>query len=305
MDPESKAGYKVLVCIPAFNEAKTIVDIINCTKKYADGVIVYDDGSTDDTTELAESAGATVIRSSKNSGYGAAIRALFQAAKEQDAGIMVTIDSDGQHNPDQIPRLLEPLRSQNFDIVIGSRFLNKEDTERVPRYRSFGIKTITRLTQRASYSGLTDSQSGFRAYSKNALSKINLFEDGMSVSTEILLRAREKNLLATEVPITVNYQNFDTSTHNPITHGIGVLYSVFQFVSLRHPLAFYGLPGIVLLVIAAFFMRNALNLFSKTGYVSTNMILVAVGIAVVGVVLLATAAIVYTLIALLRDKVKQ
>ena len=175
----------------------------------------------------------------------------------------------------------------------------------MPRIRSFGIKTITKLAQSASYKGITDSQSGFRAYSKNALSKINLFEDGMAVSTEILLRASEKKLSSAEVPITVRYDLKDTSTHNPITHGIGVLYSVFQFVSLRHPLAFYGLPGIVMLIIAAFFMRNALNLFSKTGYVSTNMILISVGIAVVGVVLLATAAILYTIIALLRDKIKQ
>ena len=107
----------------------------------------------------------------------------------------------------------------------------------------------------------------------------------MAVSTEILLRAREKKLLATEVPITINYDVKDTSTHNPISHGIGVLYSVFQFVSLRHPFAFYGLPGIVLLGFSAYFIKNALNLFSETGYVSTNMILISVGIAVVGVIL--------------------
>jgi glycosyltransferase involved in cell wall biosynthesis len=217
---------------------------------------------------------------------------------------MVTLDSDGQHNPEHIPRLVEPLRGQHFDIVIGSRFLNKEDEEKVPRFRTFGIKTITKLTQSASYSGLTDSQSGFRAYNKNALSKINLFEEGMSVSTEILLRAREKNLLATEVPITVSYETDDTSTHNPVSHGVRVLYSVLQYISLRHPLVFYGLPGVALLGVSALFLRNALHLFSTTGFVSTNMILISIGIAVVGVILLATAAIVYTLIALLRDKIK-
>lgn len=301
---DRSATAKILVCVPAFNEAKNISEIVEKSKKYADAVIVYDDGSTDNTFELATSAGATVIKSPKNTGYGSAIRALFQAAREQDADIMVTLDSDGQHKPEHIPRLLEPVLTQNFDIVIGSRFLNKEDSEKVPRYRTFGIKTITKLTQRASFSGLTDSQSGFRAYNKNALAKINLFEDGMSVSTEILLRAREKNLLATEVPITVNYENYDTSTHNPISHGIGVIYSVMQFISLRHPLAFYGLPGLVLLGVAAFILKNALNLFSTTGYVSTNMILISIGIAVVGVVLLATAAIVYTLIALLRGKIR-
>ena len=131
-----------------------------------------------------------------------------------------------------------------------------------------------------------------------------MFEDGMAVSTEILLRAREKNLSAMEVPITINYENRDTSTHNPITHGVGVLYSVLQFISLRHPLAFYGLPGIALLGVAALFLKNALNLFSSTGYVSTNMILISIGIAVVGGVLLATAASVGTLIALLKGKVK-
>jgi glycosyltransferase involved in cell wall biosynthesis len=295
---------KILVCIPAFNEAKTIKEIIAKSKKYADTVIVYDDGSTDDTYEAASTAGATVIRNPQNNGYGVAIKSLFQAAKEQDADIMVTLDSDGQHDPDQIPTLIEPLLEKRFDIVIGSRFLNKNDKERIPRYRSFGIKTITKLTQAASYGGITDSQSGFRAYNRNALSKINLFEDGMAVSIEILLRAKEKKLLTTEVPITINYDIEDTSTHNPLTHGIGLLYSILQFVSLRHPLAFYGLPGIVLLGIAAYFIKNALNLFSASGYVSTNMILVSVGIAVVGVIFLATAAIVYTLVALLKGKVK-
>ena len=294
---------KILICVPAYNEAERIADVVSKSRQYADDVIVYDDGSTDDTYQVALSAGATVIRNPDNKGYGVAIRSLFQAAKERGAEGMVTLDSDGQHDPDQIPALIKPL-NQGFDIVIGSRFLRNDDEGKVPRYRSFGIKTITRLTQVASYGKITDSQSGFRAYNKNALSKINLFEDGMSVSTEILLRAGEKKLSTTEVPITVRYDVKDTSTHNPITHGVSVLYSVFQFVSLRHPLAFYGLPGVVLLGIAAFFMRNALSLFNHTGYVSTNMILLSVGIAVVGVVLLATAAIVYTLIALLRGKIR-
>jgi glycosyltransferase involved in cell wall biosynthesis len=293
---------RILVCVPAFNEAKNISDIVNRSKKYADEVLVYDDGSTDDTQQIAESAGATVIRSPENKGYGVAIRSLFQAAKQKGADIMVTLDSDGQHNPDQIPRLIETLK-QGFDLVIGSRYLRSDDKDKVPKFRSFGIKTITKLTQTSSYRGITDSQSGFRAYNKNALSKINLYEDGMAVSTEILLRAGEKKLLITEVPITINYDTKDTSTHNPITHGIGVLYSVFQFISLRHPLAFYGLPGIALLGIAAYFIKHALNLFSETGYVSTNLILISVGIAVVGVVLLATAAILYTLIALLKGRI--
>ena len=299
---ETSPRARILVCVPAFNESKNISDIVNRCKKYADEVLVYDDGSKDDTQQLAMLAGATVIRSPENKGYGVAIRSLFHAAKQKNADIMITLDSDGQHNPDQIPPMIETLK-QGFDIVIGSRFLRRDDKDKVPKFRSFGIKTITKLTQVASYKDITDSQSGFRAYNKNALSKINLYEDGMAVSTEILLRAGEKKLAVAEVPITINYDTDDTSTLNPITHGIGVLYSVFQFISLRHPLAFYGLPGIALLGIAAYFIKHALNLFSQSGYVSTNLILVSVGIAVVGVVLLATAAIVYTLIALLKGRV--
>jgi len=299
---DQEINSRILVCVPAFNEAKNIADIVSRSQKYADEVLVYDDGSTDDTQQIAMSVGATVIRSPENKGYGVAIRSLFHAAKQKGVDIMVTLDSDGQHNPDQIPPLIETLK-QGFDIVIGSRFLRSDDKDKVPKFRSFGIKTITKLTQAASYRDITDSQSGFRAYNKNALSKINLYEDGMAVSTEILLRAGEKKLLVAEVPITINYDTKDTSTHNPITHGIGVLYSVFQFISLRHPLAFYGLPGIALLGFAAYFIKHALNLFSETGYVSTNLILVSVGIAVVGVVLLATAAILYTLIALLKGRI--
>lgn len=122
----------------------------------------------------------------------------------------------------------------------------------------------------------------------------------LSLST---IGVERKKLITTEEPITTNYDIKDTSTHNPIPHGVEGLYSTFQFTSLRPPLAFYGLPGIALLGIVAFFMRNALNLFSKIGYVSTNMIVIAVGIAVVGVVVVATAVILYTVLALLKEKI--
>ena len=287
--------------MPAYNEARTIGAIIQKAKNYAAEVIVYDDGSVDNTEEVAKTAGATVIRSPSNKGYGVAIKALFQAAREKNADIVVTLDSDGQHNPDQIPRLIESILHDGFDIVIGSRFLNGEDSEKVPSYRSFGIKTITRFAQSASYNNITDAQSGFRAFSKNALYKINLFEEGFAVSTEILLRAKQKNLLIKEVPATINYNVENPSTGNPISHGIEVLYSIIHFISLRHPLAFYGLPGIVSLLVAVVFMYNALELFDDTRYISTNMILISVGTSVIGIVLLATASIIYTIAALLKE----
>lgn len=293
------------MCIPAYNEANNIAEIVGRCLDCATKVIVYDDGSTDGTQEIATQAGATVIRGLKNRGYGVAIRSLFQIAKEESADAMITLDSDGQHDPGQISAMLEPIIEEDVDIVIGSRFLTRQDSEKVPRYRSFGIKTITRLTQVASYKNITDAQSGFRAYSKNAIIEINLYEQGMGVSTEILMRAKEKGLMIKEVPITINYEVQNGSTHNPLSHGMGVVYTVMQFISLRHPLAFYSLPGIVMLIVAAFYMNNAMELYSATRYISTNMILVSVGTAVVGVVLFATGVILYTLTALLRGRIKE
>lgn len=303
MDTKSQHNLRVLVCIPAFNESKTIGDVIQKAKSYVDEVVVYDDGSTDDTYDVSKAAGAdAVVRSPVNNGYGVAIRTLFQAARERNADVMVTMDSDGQHNPDQIPDIVKPIIEEGFDIVVGSRFLSLRDTQRVPRYRTIGIKAITRLAQSASYNNITDSQNGFRAYSKNALLRMNLFESGMPVSTEILLNAKQKNLSLKEVPIEVRYGV--ASSRNPVLHGAGLVFTLMQFISLRHPLASYGIPGVILLIIAAAFANTALDLFSKNGYVSTNLIMISVGAGVVGVVLLVTSTIIYTLTALLRGRIK-
>jgi len=295
----------ILVCIPAYNEAKMIGSIVSMAKTYATEVIVCDDGSIDSTAEVAKSSGATVVRHDKNKGYGAAIKALFDVAREKNADVMVTLDSDGQHMPEQIPYLLKPILRDGYDIVLGSRFLDDHDREKVPRYRSIGIKTITRLAHVASYDNITDAQSGFRAYSKRAISNMKLYEEGMSVSTEILQRAKEKNLRIKEVPVTVRYDVEDASTHNPALHGIKVMSNILQYISLKHPLAFYGLPGLVMLIIATFYAFNAIEIFSHSRYVSTPMIVIAVGSAVVGVVLLATAAILFTITALLKGRVKE
>jgi glycosyltransferase involved in cell wall biosynthesis len=303
-NPEYLKDSKIVVYVPAFNEAKNIADIIEKTKKYVTEVLVYDDGSSDDTYNVAISAGAEVIRGRNNRGYGAAIIELFQKASSKGADLVVTIDSDGQHDPSETPRLIEPILREEADIVIGSRFLSKLDSMKVPSYRRFGIKTITRIAKAASYDKITDAQSGFRAYNRKALSKIHVEDAGMSVSTEILLRAKEGGLQVAEVPITVRYDIGNTSTLNPFFHGMQVLAHLVQSISFRHPFLFYGLPGLVLLLFAAIFLYNAIELFSSTRYISTNMILVSIGLALIGVILLSTGVVVYTLVALFRGKIK-
>jgi glycosyltransferase involved in cell wall biosynthesis len=293
-----------LVCIPAYNVSSKIGEIVNRARPYASEVIVCDDGSGDDTAREAQAAGATVIRHRVNKGYGSAVKTLFRTAKEKNADVMVTLDADGQHDPDQIPNIVEPILTEGFDIVIGSRFINTGGREKVPSYRSFGIKTLTLLTKVASYRNITDAQSGFRAYSKAALSQIQLYEDGMAVSAEILLRASEQNLSIKEVPITITYDTEGTSTMNPLSHGATVLRSIILFLSIRHPLLFYGAPGMIILAISAGFFAQALAIFAETRFISTNLVLVALGAAFIGIVLLITCTVLITVNALLRKKIR-
>ena len=296
---ESNSDPKIIVCIPAYNEENNIVNIIRRARSYVDEIIVCNDGSSDNTAKLAMQEEVLVINHPKNYGYGKTIRTLFQTALERRADIVVTIDSDGQHNPEQIPSVIAPILKNGIDIVIGSRFIDQNDKIKIPFYRSFGIKTITKFTKHASYKNLTDSQNGFRAYSRHAVETMNLVEDGMEISTEILMRAGSKKLTITEVPITVNYDVKNTSTHNFLSHGMSVLFSVIQFISLRHPLLFYGLPGITILAVSGYFAYNSLELFSTTRFISINMILLSITAAIIGIILLITSSILFTISAML------
>lgn len=294
-DNKIKRDPKIIVCIPAYNEEKNIANIVKRARNYADEVIVCDDGSSDNTSSLAKLEGAIVINHTKNSGYGKTVRTLFQVALERNADIIVTIDSDGQHDPEQIPTVIEPMLKSGIDIVIGSRFIESKDNPQVPLYRSFGIKTITKFTKQASFKNLTDAQSGFRGYTRHALEALNLNEDGMQISTEILLSAKSKKLSITEVPITINYDVDKSSRHNFLSHGISVLFSVIQFISLRHPLIFYGIPGVSLLIISGYFAYNALELFSTTRFISINLLLLSITATIIGIILLTTGSILFTI----------
>ena len=197
------------------------------------------------TAVLAEKAGATVISHEKNLGYGSAISTLFDYCRKNNAEIMVTLDGDGQHNPDQIPDLINVILKHNVDVVIGSRSLS--DDKDLPSYRRTGIKIITSTINSATNLKVTDSQSGFRAYSKPAIDLIHPTESGMAVSTEILVKISNNGLSMAEVPITVSYIG-DTSTEHPVTHGTHVIGSTLKYVSIKHPMYFYGLPGILLFI---------------------------------------------------------
>ena len=266
---------KIIIGLPAFNEEKNIAITIAKLQKFDYTILVCNDGSSDMTRTIAEKMGAIVVNHQKNLGYGAAIRTLFVKAKELDADMLVTFDADGQHRTEDIQNIIKPIETNEADIVIGSRFLNKTD-DNVPRYRKVGIKAITNVTNVSMDFKISDSQSGFRAYNKKVLKEITPSEYGMGVSTEILIKANKSGFKFKEIPITVLYEG-DTSTHNPVSHGVSVLLSTMKFISIEHPLKFYGIPGIIFLAIGLFFIVWTIQVFTATRQIITNISLIGIG----------------------------
>jgi len=293
---------KIIIGIPAFNEEKNIAGIITKLADITDTIIVCNDGSSDLTSDIAEKMGAFVINHEKNLGYGASIRSIFLKAKELDGDILVTFDADGQHRIEDIEKVTKPIIDQEADLVIGSRFLDESEKE-VPRYRKVGIKVITKITNASIKKQLTDSQSGFRAYSKKVLNELNPSELGMGISTEILIKASAKNFRISEVPIKITYFG-DTSTHNPITHGSSVILSTIKFTSIEHPLKFYGIPSIIFFIIGISFTYFAAQYYTEIGRLSTNLTIVAASTVLIAVVLLITSILLYSLVSVVRENNK-
>ena len=291
---------KIVVGIPAFNEEKNIAVLIIQLKKIADKIIVCNDGSTDLTSKIAEELGAIVINHEKNLGYGAAIRSIFLKSKDLDGDILVTFDADGQHRIEDVNRVINPIINGESDLVIGSRFLD-ESAKEVPRYRKAGIKLITKITNATIKKQLTDSQSGFRAYSKKVLNELNPSELGMGISTEILIKASAKNFRISEVPIKIVYDG-DTSTHNPISHGSSVLLSTIKFTSIEHPLKFYGIPSMIFFAIGLLFTSLSIEYYADIGRLNTNLTLIGAGSILIAVVLLLTGILLYSLVSVVREK---
>jgi len=290
---------KITIGLPAYNEEKNIASVITKLKKITDSIIVCDDGSSDMTSEISKNLGAVVISHKKNMGYGAALRTIFQKSVELDSDILVTFDADGQHRIEDINKILQPLENNEADVVIGSRFLDNES--KIPNYRKIGIKVITKVTNASLKKKLTDSQSGFRAYNKHALTQISPSEMGMGISTEILIKASSKGLRIAEIPITVLYHD-DSSTHNPVSHGTSVLVSTIKFTSIEHPLKFYGIPSIIFLIIGSAFTYSAVQYYVEIGRLNTNLTVIGAGTILIGLVLLISAILLYSLVSIVREK---
>ncbi len=255
-----------MVGIPAHNEERTIASVVLKAKEHVDDVLVVDDGSTDSTALLAEEAGARVISHSTNKGYGAALRTIFHKAKEEEPSSLLIMDADGQHPEEEITEMLYDVLHEKADVVIGSRFLEDEHKEKVPLYRRFGIKVLTWLTPRRNGDNerVTDGQSGFRAYSKEAIDVINPKESGMGASAEILMEAQEAGLDIVEIPISISHEG-DTSHEGPVRHALGVIASILRYIETKHALLTFGVPGLIAFLSGIFFSLRTFQMFNQSG----------------------------------------
>lgn len=288
-----------LVCIPAYNAEKNIGEVVKKSLEYVDEVIVCDDGSTDKTANVATESGARVISHKKNRGYGAALITMFDQARKDNADIIITLDGDGQHDPQEIPRFLDSLDKNKVDVVIGSRFLNNKI--KAPGYRQTGIKVITSAVKLGNKLKITDAQSGYRAYSKKAIDQIHPTETGMAASTEILHKISNKDLTVSEVPITVSYEG-ETSKHNAISHGTSVLGNTLKFISVKHPMIFYGLPGISVLIAGIIIGYTFLEAYLVDRELFLGSLFGSLVLILVGIVLIATSIILFSMSTLWKEQ---
>ncbi len=282
-----------IACIPAFNEEKVIEDVIRRCKVHVDKVIVCDDGSTDNTSNVATKAGAIVLQHKQNEGKGEAMKTLFAYAKKNDVDVMITIDGDGQFLPEEIPKILEPITKDNADIVIGYRF---DDSEEMPHYRKIGNKMLDKFTNLASELPFRDTQGGFRSYSKKAINSTNITTKGFGVDSEILVDASKKGLKIVEEKVTVIYNTGNsTSTKNPISHSTEVIVSLLEMIAINHPLRYLGLPGIGLIIIGVIFAIFVLVTFNEIRYFSIPFTLISMATTMIGIILLLMSVVLFSI----------
>ena len=291
----------VVVGVPAFNEERTIARVVLGAQKYADKVVVCDDGSSDLTAEIAERLGADVVRHEKRLGYGVALRSLFRRARELNADVFVTLDGDGQHEPHEIPGVVKTVVEDGVDVAIGSRFVDESLARGMPWYRRFGVRFITRLVNGSAKHSVKDAQSGFRAYSRKALETLDLTEDGMGVSVEILLEAQKRGLKVGEVAASCHYDaDLKPSKLNPVSHGVSIIMSLVRRVVEERPLTYLGLPGVACLMVGVFFGVWMLQIYTVENRIVTNIALASIAFILMGLFAVFTAITLYAIARLMQ-----
>jgi glycosyltransferase involved in cell wall biosynthesis len=288
----------IMAVIPAHNEDRFIAGVVLKARRYVGHVLVVDDGSTDETAWIAESAGAEVIRQPRNMGKAAALNTGLAIARQRAAAAVILIDGDGQQDPNDMPKLLAPILAGEADIVIGSRFMGVESN--TPRWRVFGQQALTAVTNAASGVALTDSQSGYRALSARALAHMVFKAPGFSVESEMQFIIKEHALTAREVPIIVNYD--EAPKRNPIRHGLQVLNGILRMVGQNRPLFFFGVPGMVALAVGVLIGFSVVSTYNLYSALAVGNALIAITLCILGVFSIFTGVILHTIRAYMTER---
>ena len=289
--------YHVLVIVPAYNEERFIGSVILKLKQHPVEVLVIDDGSKDLTCQIARAAGVEVHCLEFNQGKGTALNTGFQLARQRQPDVVVVIDADGQHLPEELPSVIAPILNQQADICVGSRYI--EDTSNTPTQRRLGHKLINLATSVPSGIYVSDSQSGFRAFSPRALDLIQFKSDDFSVESEMQFLAREHALKVVEVPITIHYG--EEAKRPAVQQGRIVLNGILRLVGQYRPLLSFGVPGM-----AALLGSLALGIVVVQRYISTlelavGYAMITVLLAMTGLLMLSTGITLHSVRALLSD----
>ena len=274
---------RTIAGIPAYNKQYPVCGVIHAAEDYVDEIIVVDDGSTDNTSKLAKRAGAVVIRHETNKGKTAAVQTIINEAIRRDADVLILLDSDGQHDPDEIPVLINTISEDGYDLAAGSRKLKGSKSKgKRPFIRplgqfvlKIGLGTITKKRY-------GDPECGFRALSRRAMEVMRFKGKGFSVEAEMIYLAEKHGLKTIEVPVTEIYVE-DGSTLNPWRHGFGNLGTIIAWVSEKRPLFFFGVAGVVFTIIGLILGANVLYIANAGGSVAVGSALVSVLFIVIGV----------------------
>ena len=223
--PDHKRDVKATIIVPAFNESAVIHKVLKSIPRRVKGlsrvqVVVIDDGSTDETAQEAQKANVAIVSHSINRGLGAAIKTGIEWVKLNGSDIAVTFDSDGQHYPKDIHKIIKSLITQKADLVIGTRFALKQKIPKDRKVLNWLANIATLLIFGVSS---TDSQSGLRAFSKKAIDLIDFKGERMDFSSEILHEAKRHHLLVKEVPIKAIYTSYSRKKGQKNLNAIPIL----------------------------------------------------------------------------------